>query len=90
MMIAFFTVVTVILPALVLAGIVAFAVHDFRAEHEVQGPKPLVRSPSFLLRRAYEGQVAGHSQHPSALRSSKFQVPSSKLADHSRLPNPAS
>jgi hypothetical protein len=37
MMIFFFTVVTVILPSLVLAGIIAFAAHDARAAREVQG-----------------------------------------------------
>jgi hypothetical protein len=34
MMIFFFTVVTVILPALVLAGVVAFAAHDARAARD--------------------------------------------------------
>jgi hypothetical protein len=58
-MIFFFTVVTVILPALVLAGVVAFAARDAIERSALEQPSP------------------------SALRSSKFQVPSSKLADHS-------
>ena len=73
-MIAFFTVVTVILPALILAGIVAFAVRDARERDSTF----TVRSSRFTV-----GQMVTKAQslesRVQSLPTSAFSVQSSTL-----------
>jgi hypothetical protein len=64
-MIFFFTVVTVILPALVLAGVVAFAAHDARERSALE------HLPSPKLPRT--------GATPNSERAAQFKVPGTKF-----------